>query len=62
MLKVFAFLQNHLAEPVSRDDSGITATEYALLLAFVAVALITTLKLFTQALNGVFTSVEGFFP
>jgi Flp pilus assembly pilin Flp len=62
MLKVFAFLQNFLAEPVRRDDRGITATEYALLLAFVAVGLIAVLKAFTTALNGLFTSVEGFFP
>ncbi len=62
MLKIFAFLQNFLAGPARRDDRGITATEYALLLAFVAVALIATLKAFTTALNGVFTGVEGFFP
>jgi Flp pilus assembly pilin Flp len=62
MLKVFAFLQNSLAGPVRHDDRGITATEYALMLAFIAVALIATLKAFTTALNGVFTSVESFFP
>jgi Flp pilus assembly pilin Flp len=62
MLKVLASMQNFLAEPVRRNDRGITATEYALLLAFVAVALIATLKAFTTALNGVFTGVEGFFP
>jgi Flp pilus assembly pilin Flp len=62
MLKVFVLLQNTLTETVRRDDRGITATEYALMLAFIAVALIAVLKAFTTALNGVFTSVEGFFP
>jgi Flp pilus assembly pilin Flp len=51
MLKVFAFLQNL---PVRRDDRGMTATEYALLLAGVGVALITGLAIFGPALGKYF--------
>jgi Flp pilus assembly pilin Flp len=62
MLKVFVFWQNIFTETVRRDDRGITATEYALMLAIIAVGLITILKTFTTALNGVFAGVEGLFP
>ena len=54
MLKVFEFLQNVLAEPVRRDDRGVTAVEYGLLLAIVAALLITALGIFGHALAGVF--------
>jgi Flp pilus assembly pilin Flp len=52
MLKVFAFL----TKPVHRDDRGVTAVEYALLLVFVAVGLIAALKIFGPALGGVFST------
>jgi pilus assembly protein Flp/PilA len=62
MLKVLAFLLNFRAEPLRRDDRGITAVEYALLLAGVAVALIAGLKIFGPALGGEFSSFASFFP
>ena len=55
MLRVFAFLQNRLAEPVRRDDRGVTAVEYAILITVVGLALITTLTLFATQLGGFFS-------
>jgi len=51
MLKVFAFLQNL---PIRRDDRGMTAVEYGLLLAIVGAALILGLGIFGPALGKVF--------
>jgi Flp pilus assembly pilin Flp len=51
MLRVFAFLQNL---PVRRDDRGMTATEYALLLAGVGVTIIAGLAIFGPALGKTF--------
>jgi Flp pilus assembly pilin Flp len=50
MLRALAFLQNRLAEPVRRDDRGVTAVEYAILITVVGLALITTLTLFATQL------------
>jgi Flp pilus assembly pilin Flp len=55
MLRVFAFLQNRLAEPVRRDD-GVTAVEYAILITVVGLALITTLTLFATQLGNFFSN------
>jgi Flp pilus assembly pilin Flp len=54
MLRVFAFLQNRLTEPVRRDDRGVTAVEYAILITVVGLALITTLTLFATQLGTFF--------
>ncbi len=54
MLRVVAFLQNRLAEPVRRDDRGVTAVEYAILITVVGLALITTLTLFATQLGTFF--------
>ena len=50
MLRAFAFLQNLLTEPVRRNDRGVTAVEYAILITVVGLALITTLTLFAGQL------------
>jgi pilus assembly protein Flp/PilA len=55
MLRVFAFLQNRLTEPVRRDDRGVTAVEYAILITVVGLALITTLTLFATQLGNFFS-------
>jgi Flp pilus assembly pilin Flp len=52
MLKVLAQLTNF----VRRDDRGVTAVEYALLLVFVAAVLVVSLKIFGPALGGVFNT------
>lgn len=62
MLKAFAYLQSFLAEQVRRDDRGVTAVEYAVLLVGVGVVLIGALKLFGPALGGVFSKFAGRFP
>jgi len=54
MLKVFAFLQNFLAEPVRRDDRGVTSVEYALLLTMITAVLIGAVVAFGGVLSGVF--------
>ena len=56
MLRVVAFLQNRLAEPVRRDDSGVTAVEYAILITVVGIVLITALTLFAKQLGTFFVS------
>ena len=55
MCRVIAFLQNHIAGPVRRDDRGVTAVEYAILITVVGLALITTLTLFAGQLGGFFS-------
>lgn len=55
MLRAFAFLQNRIAEPVRRDDRGVTAVEYAILITVVGIALIGTLTLFATQLGNFFS-------
>jgi Flp pilus assembly pilin Flp len=55
MLKIFAILTN----PVRRDDRGISAVEYALLLIAIAAAILVSLKAFGTALGGVFSTAAG---
>lgn len=58
MLRALAFLQNFITEPVRREDLGLSAVEYALLLALVVVGLIAALKIFGKALQGPFSSFK----
>jgi Flp pilus assembly pilin Flp len=55
MLKVLV----RLTTLVRRDDRGVTAVEYALLLIFVALVLMGSLKIFGPALGGVFNTAAG---
>ncbi len=59
MLKVFAFLQNFLAEPLRRDDRGATAVEYGLILVFIAVVIIAGLTLLGTNLLALFNRVAA---
>ena len=54
MLKVLAQLTNF----VRRDDRGVTAVEYALLLVLVVVALIAAVTAFSGVLDGVFNGFK----
>ena len=54
MLKIFAFLQNFLAEPLRRDQ-GVTAVEYAILITIVGLSLIITLGFFATQLGSFFS-------
>jgi Flp pilus assembly pilin Flp len=55
MLKVFAFLQNILVEPVRRDDRGVTSVEYGLLITIIGAVLLICLVAFGKTLAAVFT-------
>ena len=55
MLKVFV----RMTTLVRRDDRGVTAVEYALLLIAVAVVLLGSLKIFGPALGGVFNNAAA---
>jgi Flp pilus assembly pilin Flp len=54
MLRAFAFLQNFVTAPVRRDDRGVTAVEYALLLSIIGAVLLACLVVFGHALSAVF--------
>jgi pilus assembly protein Flp/PilA len=54
MLKVFAFLQNFVAEPVRRDDRGVTSVEYGVLLSMIALILIGAVAFFGNTLSTLF--------
>lgn len=41
------------------DESGQDLAEYALLLAFIAIAVVLTLPLLGQAIDGIFTRITG---
>lgn len=41
------------------DESGQDLAEYALLLAFIAIAVVLTLPLLGQAIDGIFSSITG---
>ncbi len=58
MLKVFAFLQNFLAEPVRADDRGVTSVEYALLLTLIGGVLLAAVIVFGTFLSGVFNNFK----
>jgi pilus assembly protein Flp/PilA len=60
MLKVFAFLHNFLAEPVRRDDRGVTAVEYALLLVMLATVMTGGIIVFGNKLSTVFSGFSSF--
>jgi len=54
MLNVLVFLQNFVAEPLRRDDRGVTSVEYGLLLTMIAAVLIGAVVIFGGVLSGVF--------
>lgn len=54
MLRVIAFLHNFLAEPVRRDDRGVTSVEYAVLLVMIGGVVAGAIALFGTALGNVF--------
>ena len=60
MLQMFVSLQNWIADRTANlEERGATATEYALLIALIAVVLAGTLTAFSGALKGVFTSATS---
>ncbi len=57
MLNFLYTLQAMVANRVERDDKGATAVEYGLMVALIAVAIITTVGLLGTELNALFDVV-----
>lgn len=49
------FVKYFVLPPEKRDEKGATATEYGLLVAFIAIALIIAVTIFEDALSAFFT-------
>jgi len=57
MLQIFSFLNAFMAD---RDEKGATATEYALIIAVIAVAIVGAMAVFGPALTGLWdTAVDS---
>ena len=59
MLKFLVYLQNLLAETLRRDDRGVTAVEYGLIVAGIAALIVATVFILGRTLNGVFANING---
>ena len=57
MLKSYISVQTYLAGLLNRDDRGATAVEYGLMVALIAVVIITAVTLLGNNLKGVFNSI-----
>ena len=56
MLQIFSFLNAFVAD---RDEKGATATEYALIIAVIAVAIVGAMTLFGPALTNLWNDAIG---
>ena len=59
MLQFLVTLQSFIADRVERDDKGATAVEYGLMVALIAVAIITAVALIGTNLDAMFDAVAG---
>lgn len=60
MLNAYVFITSHIAGlQAKRSERGATATEYGLLVAFIAIAIIVGVTAFGTALNGFFGRISG---
>jgi len=57
MLKLLALLQGRAARPLLRGDHGATAVEYGLMVALIAVVIITAVTLLGNNLSTLFNNV-----
>jgi pilus assembly protein Flp/PilA len=57
MLNLVVFMQNYLGQ-LRRDDRGVTAVEYGLIAALIAVAIAAAVGLVGGQLNTIFTNVR----
>jgi pilus assembly protein Flp/PilA len=58
MLKYVVALQNFLADPLRRDDRGVTAVEYGLIVAGIALLIVGAVVLLGGRLAAVFNGVN----
>lgn len=56
MLHIYTFLNAMLAE---REEKGATATEYALIVAVIALVIVGAMSLFGTALDGLWDRLTG---
>ncbi|MFS0884204.1 Flp family type IVb pilin [Aeromicrobium sp. 179-A 4D2 NHS] len=56
MLQIFSFLSAFVAD---REEKGATATEYALIIAGIAVAIVAAIGVFGDALTGFWEGLGG---
>jgi pilus assembly protein Flp/PilA len=52
-------LRNFVADPLRRDDRGVTAVEYGLIVAGIAALIVATVFILGRTLNGVFANING---
>jgi pilus assembly protein Flp/PilA len=58
LLKMIVAMQVRVAE-IGEKDRGATATEYAMLIAFIVIMLVGALTIFGTAVQDFFTSIAG---
>jgi pilus assembly protein Flp/PilA len=56
MLSYFVFTANYIIGRIRRDDRGVTAVEYGLILALIAGVIITGLLLLGPAISSLFSN------
>ena len=59
MLSFLVFFQNLLDRSLRRDDRGVTAVEYGLLVFFIALVIIAGVTLLGKNLDALFSNIAG---
>jgi pilus assembly protein Flp/PilA len=59
MLKLWKFTMSILLARLSKDDSGSTAIEYALIAAIIGIGIVAALIALRAQLNGTFSTVSN---
>jgi pilus assembly protein Flp/PilA len=59
MLTFLVFFQNLLDRSLRRDDRGVTAVEYGLLVFFIALVIIAGVTLLGKNLDALFSNIAG---
>jgi pilus assembly protein Flp/PilA len=58
MLTFVVFLQERLGRLLRRDDRGVTAVEYGLIVFFIALVIIAGVTALGKTLNGIFNTIS----
>jgi pilus assembly protein Flp/PilA len=59
MLRYFVYIQNALHRQLQRDDRGATAVEYGLMVALIAMVIVTAVALIGANLTVVFNTIAN---